>query len=218
MKHRQSRIIIVVLISVLALSGGWFFYQNYLYKLPVYEEPPAAEALPTEATTTVPQSTEPTAFARADGEMPAPTRIVIPFLEIDAIVEPVGVDSEGRMDTSDTAENVAWYQYGPSPGFEGNALLDGHNSWGKRTAVFAKLPTLPVDESVVIYYEDGSWGTFKVISNDSYPLDSVPDRVMSFEGPTRTTMITCTGTYRSSLGTHDQRCVVILRQIEYFLS
>ncbi|MDR1205420.1 MAG: class F sortase [Peptococcaceae bacterium] len=218
MKNRQSRVLIAVLAFIFILSSGWFIYQNYIYKLPVQEDLPTVEPVPTEATTTVPRPTEPTAFARADGEMPAPSRIVIPFLEIDAIVESVGVDSEGRMATSDTAENVAWYKYGPSPGFEGNALLDGHNSWGKRTAVFAKLPTLPLDESVVVYYEDGSWATFRVITNNSYPLDNVPSSVMSFEGPTRTTVITCTGTYRASLGTHDQRCVVTLRQIEYFLS
>jgi hypothetical protein len=218
MKNKQSRVLIAVLAFIFVLSGGWFIYQNYIYKVPVHEELPTMEPVPTEATTTVPLPTEPTAFARTDGEMPAPSRIVIPFLEIDAIVESVGVDSEGRMATSDTAENVAWYKYGPSPGFEGNALLDGHNSWGKRTAVFAKLPTLPLDESVVVYYEDGSWATFKVLTNNSYPLDNVPGSVMSFEGPTRTTVITCTGTYRASLGTHDQRCVVTLRQIEYFLS
>jgi hypothetical protein len=219
MKNKQSRVIIIVLAVIFALSGGWFLYQNYFYTPPVYELPPAEEPIPTEAeATTVPQPTEPTAFARTDGEMPTPIRIEIPFLEIDATVEPVSVDSEGRMATPDTAENVAWYQYGPAPGFEGNALLDGHNNWGRRTAVFSQLPTLPLDESVVIYYEDGSWGTFKVVSNNSYPLDNVPTPVMSFEGPTRTTVISCTGTYRASLGTHDQRCVVILKQIEYFLS
>jgi hypothetical protein len=220
MSHKQSRVIIIALAAILALTGGWFVYQNYIYKTPVYEAPPTVEVAPTEAEVTtvpIPAVTEPTAFSRTDGEAPAPVRIAIPFLEIDTVVEPVGVDSEGRMDTSDTAENVAWYQYGPSPGFEGNALLDGHNNWGKRAAVFSKLPSLPLDESVTIYYEDGSWGSFKVISNDSYPLDNVPPSVMSLdEGPTRTTVISCTGTYRASLGTHDQRCVVILRQIEYF--
>ena len=220
MRHTTKKRFLLFRFAVLALllciAGTWYLINRFNAPPPVIDNPPTTEIVTTTEPTTLPQPTEPLNFERTDGEKVPPIRIEIPALKIDAPIESVGADNEGRMATSNKGENVAWYKHGPAPGFQGNSLLNGHNNWNKKAAVFAKLPSLSLDEIITIYYEDGSWGTFKVISNESYPLDDIPDTVMSFEGPTRTTIISCTGTYRTSLGTHDQRCIVLLQHLDYY--
>ena len=50
-----------------------------------------------------------------------------------ADIVPVGIieegEGQGQMDTVDDPDLAAWYEPGPAPGEEGNAILNGHKSW-----------------------------------------------------------------------------------------
>jgi hypothetical protein len=58
-----------------------------------------------------------------------PVRIYFTDHELQADIYPVGVTENNEMDTLDSAQDAAWYQFGPSPGEEGNAIINGHVRW-----------------------------------------------------------------------------------------
>src|SRR5438034_2954324 len=79
--------------------------------------------------TTVDPATKAAELALA-GPSPPPTRMTIPKLGVDAVVEAVGVAADGTMAVPSSPDRVAWYQPGVRPGDAGDALFDGHLDWG----------------------------------------------------------------------------------------
>ncbi len=81
-----------------------------------------AAALRTSAPPASP-SPEPTPSVRASAraatpaepDAPAPTRIRIPDLDVDATVRPVGVQDDGAMVIPAAPTSVGWYRYGRAP-------------------------------------------------------------------------------------------------------
>src|SRR5438128_2185263 len=65
-------------------------------------------------------------YRGSDPLISSPTTIRIPAIHINARVESVGLDSEGHMAVPKVPANVAWYNLGPKPGEDGNAVIDGH--------------------------------------------------------------------------------------------
>ncbi len=127
----------------------------------------------------------------------------------------VGGARDGQMDTVDDPDLAAWYEYGPSPGEEGNALLNGHKSWQGKIGRFSVLWNMVRDDLVAISYDDGSVRYFSVTTVTFYPYDDVPAEVMylASESP-KVTLITCYGDFDRLIGTSKQRCVVVCEPIE----
>lgn len=139
----------------------------------------------------------------------APVHLYFPNQEIDMEIEPVGQDEEGRMGTLDTHLKAAWYEPGPAPGDEGNALINGHIRWKKKLGYFSVLQDMQLYDPIVTLHSDGSLRVFYVVSVDIYPLDNVPEHVMAFDDVRRVTLITCNGEFDRSIGTSVNRCIVI---------
>ncbi|WP_141505098.1 class F sortase [Paenibacillus luteus] len=139
-----------------------------------------------------------------------PVKIEMPSFGISALIQPVALDNEGRVDTIPDASVIGWYKYGSAPGAEGNAILAGHRDWKRKKGSFHSIEHLRIGETVAIEYEDGSSQEFKVVSNDVYLLDEVPNSVMQLDGNARVTLITCTGKYNKVKGGYQSRAVVIL--------
>lgn len=139
-----------------------------------------------------------------------PTKVLIPAINIVAPIEPVGLDSEGRVDTIPNALTVAWYKYGAAPGSQGNAILAGHRDWNGTLGSLRSIEDLKIGEAVTITFKDGSEQSFKVVSNNTYLMDEVPEGVMSLEGESRITMITCSGKFVKEKGGYQNRVVVVL--------
>ena len=67
-------------------------------------------------------------------ERPAPpVRLLIPDVDIDMPVGPVGVGEDGQMSVPDDVDAVGWYKFGAAPGATaGAAVLASHvDSWAK---------------------------------------------------------------------------------------
>lgn len=154
---------------------------------------------------------EPATLTEQEKAKRIPVRIMIPTFDVNAPIEPVGLDNEGRVGTVPNAETVGWYKYGPAPGAEGNAILDGHRDWGGKLGSLRPIERLKLGEAVTIVFEDGSKQTFKVVSNNIYPLDDVPEDVMNLKGEARLTLVTCSGKYVKAKGGYQSRVVVVLK-------
>jgi LPXTG-site transpeptidase (sortase) family protein len=170
-----------------------------------------AAARPTPSTPAAPTPGQSDLLAKARAIMaPAalPARLAVPVIGVDAAVESVGLDAQGRMATPSRAENVAWYNLGATPGDAGNAVIAGHLDWTSGPAVFWKLAKLKKGDELSIMRVDGTRARFLVDSSATMPYDAATEGLFTKTGPPTLTLITCAGAWDRARATYLQRLVV----------
>jgi sortase (surface protein transpeptidase) len=168
-------------------------------------------AAPRSAATPAPRSTPDQALVQARAIVAAaaaPARLVVPSIKVDASVEPVGMDTQGRMGTPSQSSNVAWYRLGSAPGDVGDAVLAGHLDWTTGPAVFWYLGRMHKGDEITVVRADGSSVKFVTDSSSMVPYDSSTDSLFTRDGPPSITLITCAGAWDRQRGTYLQRLVV----------
>lgn len=210
-----SRLLLALTI-LLFVSGTWLLLKQFvIMPRTAYVAPPtappaavAATPAPTSAPVKTPEPTpEPTPYPLL------PVRLYFPTMEQVCEIQPVGLTSDGAMDTIKSNVISAWYQYGPSPGDRGNAILNGHKSWQGELGVFSKLKDMQLGDQFITEMDDGSFLYWYVDSVDIYGRTEVPASVMEprwGEEP-ELTLISCTGEWDALAGTSSQRSVVVGR-------
>ena len=137
-----------------------------------------------------------------------PVRVQVPAIGVDAVVEPVGLDTQGRMANPSGADTVAWFKPGVTPGDVGDAVLAGHLDWTSGPAVFWRLGRLHRDDEITVLRADGSRARFVVDATSMMPFDASTDSLFTRDGPPALTLITCAGTWDRQRATYLQRLVV----------
>lgn len=146
-----------------------------------------------------------------------PTRLKIPRISVDAVVEYVGVTPEGRMDVPKGPDEVAWYKLGSRPGEIGSAVIAGHSGWKNfRPAVFDNLNKLKEGDKIYIEDEKGETITFVVREKRLYdPTADSTDVFISSDGKAHLNLITCEGVWDEVTKSRSKRLVVFTdREIE----
>lgn len=138
----------------------------------------------------------------------APSRLLVPSIKVDAPVEPVGLDGQGRMGTPSLASSVAWYRLGTVPGDVGDAVMAGHLDWTSGPAVFWFLGKMRKGDEITVVRADGSHVKFVTDATSMVPYDSSTDSLFTRDGPPSLTLITCAGAWDRQRGTYLQRLVV----------
>lgn len=138
----------------------------------------------------------------------APVRLVVPAIGLNAEVESLGLDAEGRMATPSRSDHVGWYSPGSAPGDAGNAVIDGHLDWTDGPAVFWRLGRLKRGDQLTVLRADGSQVKFAVQSLSTTPYDASTDALFTRSGPPALTLVTCAGAWDRQRGTYLQRLVV----------
>lgn len=139
----------------------------------------------------------------------APTGIQIPRFGVDARVIPVGINEQGAMDTPRDFSEVAWYQYGATPGERGRAVLAGHVDSYTGPAVFYKLGSLEPGDEIVIHRGPGQPVRFVVREIASYRTDLAPvDRIFGDSEKVELILITCGGPFDRAARQYLERVVV----------
>lgn len=144
----------------------------------------------------------------APGDYPA--RLRVPALGIDANVQQTGLTAAGAMGTPTNFTDVAWYKYGPVPGQNGDAVIDGHVDNGLSLAgVFKHLGDIKVGDDIYVDTKDGRTLHFVVNDIEIYPYQSVPTALIfdQTDRP-RLNLITCDGTWVKGGKTYNERLVV----------
>lgn len=193
MKKSTRIILVLVILAALALFAGTLV--NALWYAP-----------------------EPSVYAPANINLPdraalpeeEPERLVIPKIGIDAHVQHVGLTAGGAMGIPSNFTDVAWYQYGPAPGFLGSAVVDGHLDNGLGLAgVFKRLGELEAGDDVYVERVDGTRLHFKVREVALYDYKAVPlDRVFNRSDGAYLNLITCEGSWVRRDRTYDERLIV----------
>jgi sortase (surface protein transpeptidase) len=138
----------------------------------------------------------------------APARLLVPSIKVDAQVEAVGMDAQGRMGTPTQADRVAWYKLGSAPGDVGDAVIAGHLDWTSGPAVFWYLGRMRKGDEITVVRADGSQARFVTDVTRTVPYDSATDQYFTRDGAPSLTLITCAGTWDRQRGTYLQRLVV----------
>jgi LPXTG-site transpeptidase (sortase) family protein len=139
-----------------------------------------------------------------------PVRIIIPTLEIDAEIEPVGVATDGSLETPKAWKNAGWYKMGANPGQPGNLLINAHydDNFG-RPAAFWQLKNAALGDRVTIVDSYGRRYEYKVTE---YNLVSINDpnrtEVFKSDESAKITLITCGGVWIPGKATYDRRLVI----------
>jgi len=137
-----------------------------------------------------------------------PERIMIPSIGVDAPVVRVGVTPEGAMESPEGREDTGWYERGARPGDVGSAVIAGHSGYRTGRAVFDDLEQLKPGDVIYIVDETGTRIEFRVRESRLYAPGDAPREVFVSDGGRHLNLITCTGAWDSSAGTHSQRLVV----------
>ena len=220
--RRPSRPVFGAAILLVLLAGGVLLGAGRQQPQPPFSRlaggqvlgpatPAAATATPTAAPAAPADASSSDTLAAAQAIVaPAkpPARLLIPAIGVDAEVESLGLDPQGRMATPSRADRVGWYSPGATPGDVGNAVIDGHLDWTDGPAVFWRLGRLKRGDRIDVVRTDGTRATFVVQSSSTTPYDASTDALFTRSGPPSLTLITCAGAWDRQRATYLQRLVV----------
>ena len=143
-----------------------------------------------------------------------PRRIRIPNIGVNAAIEAVGLDGQGRMDVPRNIWNTAWYKLGYKPGERGNAVIDGHLDGQYSAAVFWNLSKLVPGNRIYIADDKGVEKVFEVYDVATYSYDQAPlDRIFGPSNDAQLNLITCNGTFDRKSANYDKRFVAYARMV-----
>ncbi len=140
-----------------------------------------------------------------------PVRLKIPSINVNSSIEYVGLTSDGAMDVPEDRNEVAWFDIGPRPGEEGNAVIAGHYGWENNIpAVFNDLHKLVIGDQILVEDDKGVIITFVVRKIRTYDKDEVIlDVFDSNNGKgSRLNLITCTGDWNEAEETRSDRLII----------
>lgn len=127
---------------------------------------------------------------QAGPRKPPPVRIVIPSIELDSKVVPVGTrrDAAGNLVWETAAFAVGYHRGTASPGEPGKIVLSGHISSPREGNVFHRLPELQIGAAVILYTVETAY-LYRVVSREVVLPTEV--RVLEPTGREQVVLITC---------------------------
>ncbi|WP_433385563.1 class F sortase [Actinoplanes sp. CA-142083] len=129
----------------------------------------------------------------------APTRMTIPALNLNAVVDAVGVDRRtGELAVPPSVDRVGWYRFGP--GFAataGSIVLAGHvDSAAQGEGAFFRLGSLEKGDEITLTGPGERTRSFRVVARERYRKTAIPlEKYFARDGAVRLTLITCGGPF-----------------------
>jgi sortase (surface protein transpeptidase) len=162
-----------------------------------------------------------------------PLELRIPSLDVRVAVVGVGITRTNVMDapmgpaSAPAWQQAFWYRGSAVPGALSTALIAGHidDPLG-RPGTFAHIDRLRRGDRIVVHdTRTGLDVRYAVTGSTTFPLAQTSDPAVltriygagpvagekprpSADGLSHLTLVTCAGTFRNRLGTHDERLVV----------
>ena len=148
----------------------------------------------------------------AGDQEPAPSRLRIPTIAVDAAMVPLGLLDDGRIDVPSDFDQTGWWADGPEPGEVGPAVILGHVDSREGPAVFFGLGELEAGDPIHVDRLDGSTVTYVVERIEQHPKDAFPTEAVY--GPTSepvVRLVTCGGDFDRERRSYDDNLVVFAR-------
>ena len=149
------------------------------------------------------------------GDRPAPVRLTVPALGVDAAVDAVGVEPDGQMTVPAEVDRVGWYRFGPPPGDAGSAVIAGHvDDREQGLGAMAPLRDAAVGDEVLVTDAAGASTRWRVVSRELISKQVLPlDRLFARDGPPRLTLITCGGPFLPEFRSYRDNVVVVAEPV-----
>lgn len=220
-RHRVSLLIAAlgVALAVGAPAGWWALHdsppgpegrgtaQELAITTPSAPAPTSAPSAPA-PTASVPIQTG--ALTASTGPA-APSRVLIPSLDISATVIAEGVEPTGEMALPEDVCQVGWYRYSVPPGSAaGSTVLAGHvDSAEQGEGAMFRLRQAEVGAIVSVLSIDGTQRDYRVVAREEFAKDTVPlDDLFARDGQHRLTLITCGGQFDAATRSYESNIVV----------
>ena len=150
--------------------------------------------------------------------VPPPVHLVIPAIDVDAALMPLGLNADGTVMVPpvEPGAPAGWYRHRASPGEPGPAVLLGHVDSHQGPAVFSRLAALQPGDAITVRRADGSTVAFAVDSVRTHPKSEFPTEAVyggTVEPALR--LVTCGGAFDPIERTYLSNVVVyasLLRQ------
>ncbi|RFU88100.1 class F sortase [Streptomyces triticagri] len=173
-------------------------------------QPASAAAADTRTTGRAPAAVDvkPLGFSLAE-------RVRIPAIQVDAPVQPVGLDAEGFVDAPppEQANLAGWFTGAVSPGEKGTSVVVGHVDNNSGPAVFYGLGSVEKGNRIEVERGDGKTAVFEVYGVEVFDKNNFPgEKVYGSSGKPELRVITCGGGFSKSNG-YDGNVVVFARMV-----
>jgi len=157
---------------------------------------------------------------------PAPTRMVIPSLYLDAPVVVMGLTADNQPDVPKRPDQIAWYpSFSTSPGQSSNAVFTGHVDWQTPDGmpipgVFYRLREMRVGDLIEVTLENGEKLQYRVRANVATEYnDPQIVQVMQQTSKDVITVITCGGAWlkdrrATNGGNYSHRVIVRAERVQ----
>jgi LPXTG-site transpeptidase (sortase) family protein len=137
-----------------------------------------------------------------------PVRLMIPAINVNAVIQYVGVTPKGAMAVPNNATDVGWFKLGPRPGEKGSAVIAGHfDGENGEAGVFTNLNKLKKGDKLYIKNDKGISITFVVRESRIYNPGYAND-VFSGSSSAYLNLITCDGVWDGAKKSYSKRLVV----------
>ena len=133
---------------------------------------------------------------------------MIPVINVNAVIQYVGVTPKGAMAVPNNATDVGWFKLGPRPGEKGSAVIAGHfDGENGEAGVFTNLNKLKKGDKLYIKNDKGISITFVVRESRIYNPGYAND-VFSGSSSAYLNLITCDGVWDGAKKSYSKRLVV----------
>lgn len=126
-----------------------------------------------------------------------PARLVISSIGVDAPVEAVGLDDQGRMQVPESGSRVGWYQRSAIPGEGGTAVLTSHvDTAAQGPGALFELVRAEIGDEIQIIDGSGDTTTWTIVAITQQHKDALPSATLyDATGGPRIAVVTCAGRF-----------------------
>lgn len=140
-----------------------------------------------------------------------PVSLRIPAIDAQSSLVELGLnpDQTVQLPPVSTPMQAGWYEYGPTPGQIGPAVILGHVDGDKQAGIFFRLHELKPGDQIQVTRQDGSTATFTVtrlqeVAKNQFPSEEVYGNTSDAE----LRLITCGGSFDYTVHSYEDNVIV----------
>ena len=205
---------LLLVVLVLAGCAGTAEPAATVRPAPTGAATPTATPGPGPVTAAAPSTPDPATASLAPAAVPAPTRVVIPALDVRSDLLDLGIADDGTAEVPEQFERAGWFTPGGRPGARGPTVVMGHVDSLDGPAVFADLGDLRPGDTVEVTVADGTVATYAVTGTETVEKDTFPTAAV-FGATTADVLrlITCTGDFDRGERSYTDNLVVSAERV-----
>ncbi|RAP30472.1 class F sortase [Brevibacillus laterosporus] len=144
-----------------------------------------------------------------------PNRLRIPSIDLDTVIETVGITTEGSMDVPKAFNKVGILSPWTKPGENGSAVIAGHFDHYTGPAIFYHLKKLKPGDQVFVSNTNNDQLIYVVKEITSFNTKEAPlEKIFGESVTSHLNLITCSGKFNKKTQEHAKRLVVFTELIK----